>query len=385
MMIRAKIAAAILFFLLAGIIALPRPAAALETTAEFAMLMDYETGAVLWGKNVDEPMYPSSMSKLMTLEMLFNAIRDGTVSLEDEFRISEYAWRVGGAASGSSTMFAELNSNVPVDAILRSIIIQSGNDACIATAEALSGSESAFAEAMNERAKELGMKNSHFVNSTGWPHPEHIMTAYDLGLLSRHLIMDFPEYYPIFRETEFTWNGIRQGNRNPGLYLDPTIDGLKTGHTQAAGYGLVASAKRGDQRLILVVNGLQSEKARADETVKLMDWGFRSFKRYDLFAAGAVVENAPVWQGTYGEVPLVSKKDINVIISPQQRRDMKVTVVYQTPIAAPIAVGQEIGALRIEVPGIPVQEHPLVAGGAVERQGIFGRAMNALKHMILGS
>lgn len=384
-MIRAKIAAAILFFLLAGIIALPRPAAALETTAEFAMLMDYETGAVLWGKNVDEPMYPSSMSKLMTLEMLFNAIRDGTVSLEDEFRISEYAWRVGGAASGSSTMFAELNSNVPVDAILRSIIIQSGNDACIATAEALSGSESAFAEAMNERAKELGMKNSHFVNSTGWPHPEHIMTAYDLGLLSRHLIMDFPEYYPIFRETEFTWNGIRQGNRNPGLYLDPTIDGLKTGHTQAAGYGLVASAKRGDQRLILVVNGLQSEKARADETVKLMDWGFRSFKRYDLFAAGAVVENAPVWQGTYGEVPLVSKKDINVIISPQQRRDMKVTVVYQTPIAAPIAVGQEIGALRIEVPGIPVQEHPLVAGGAVERQGIFGRAMNALKHMILGS
>lgn len=384
-MIRAKIAAAILFFLLAGITALPRQAAALETTAEFAMLMDYETGAVLWGKNVDEPMYPSSMSKLMTLEMLFNALREGTVSLEDEFRISEYAWRVGGAASGSSTMFADLNSNVPVDAILRSIIIQSGNDACIATAEALSGSESAFAEAMNERAKELGMKNSHFVNSTGWPHPEHVMTAYDLGLLSRHLIMDFPEYYPIFRETEFTWNGIRQGNRNPGLYLDPTIDGLKTGHTQAAGYGLVASAKRGDQRLILVVNGLQSEKARADETVKLMDWGFRSFKRYDLFAAGAVVENAPVWQGTYDQVPLVSKTDINVIISPQQRKDMKVTVAYQTPISAPVALGQEIGTLRIEVPGIPAQEHPLIAGGAVERQGIFGRAMSALKHMILGS
>lgn len=385
MLIRAKFVSAILFVLMASVIALPRPAAALETTAEFAMLMDYETGAVLWGKNADEPMYPSSMSKLMTLEMLFNALRDGTVSLEDEFRISEYAWRVGGAASGSSTMFAELNSNVPVDAIMRSIIIQSGNDACIATAEALSGSESAFAEAMNERAKELGMMNSHFVNSTGWPHSDHIMTAYDLGLLSRHLIMDFPEYYPIFRETEFTWNGIRQGNRNPGLYLDPTIDGLKTGHTQAAGYGLVASAKRGNQRLILVVNGLPSEKARADETVKLMDWGFRSFKRYDLFAAGAVVENAPVWQGTYDEVPLVSKKDINVIISPQQRRDMKVTVVYQTPITAPIAVGQEIGALRIEVPGIPVQEHPLVAGGAVERQGIFGRAMGALKHMILGS
>ena len=385
MSIRVKFVSAILFLLLASVIALPRPAAALETTAEFAMLMDYETGVVLWGKNADEPMYPSSMSKLMTLEMLFNALRDGTVSLEDEFRISEYAWRVGGAASGSSTMFADLNSNVPVDAIMRSIIIQSGNDACIATAEALSGSESAFAEAMNERAKELGMMNSHFVNSTGWPHPEHIMTAYDLGVLSRHLIMDFPEYYPIFRETEFTWNGIRQGNRNPGLYLDPTIDGLKTGHTQAAGYGLVASAKRGNQRLILVVNGLPSEKARADETVKLMDWGFRSFKRYDLFAAGAVVENAPVWQGTYDEVPLVSKTDINVIISPQQRRDMKVTVVYQTPIAAPVALGQEIGTLKIEAPDMPALEFPLVAGGAVERQGIFSRAMGALKHMILGS
>lgn len=385
MLARAKFIPAILFLLLASIIAMPRPAAALETTAEFAMLMDYETGAVLWGKNADEQMYPSSMSKLMTLEMLFNALREGTVSLEDEFRISEYAWRVGGAASGSSTMFADLNSNVPVEAILRSIVIQSGNDACIATAEALSGSESAFAEAMNERAKELGMNNSHFVNSTGWPHPEHVMTAYDLGLLARHLIMDFPEYYPIFKETEFTWNGIRQANRNPGLYLDPTIDGLKTGHTEAAGYGLVASAKRGDQRLILVVNGLPSEKARADETVKLMDWGFRSFKKYELFTAGAVVDNAPVWEGTYDQVPMVTKNDINIIISPQQRKDMKVSVVYQSPIAAPVAPGQEIGTLKIEVPGIPVQEFPLVAGGAVERQGIFGRAMGALKHMILGS
>lgn len=385
MTIRAKFVSAVLFFLLAGMAVLPRPAAALETSAEFAMLMDYDTGAVLWGKNVDEQMYPSSMSKLMTLEMLFNAIREGTVSLDDEFRISEYAWRVGGAASGSSTMFADLNSNVPVDAILHSIIIQSGNDACIATAEALSGSESAFAEAMNERAKELGMNNSHFVNSTGWPHPEQVTTPYDLGLLTRHLIKDFPEYYPIFRQTEFTWNGIRQANRNPGLYLDPTIDGLKTGHTQAAGYGLVASAKRGDQRLILVINGLPSEKARADETVKLIDWGFRSFKKYKLFDAGAVVDTAPVWQGTYDEVPLVSTSDIQVIISPQQRKDMKVSVVYQAPVAAPVALGQEIGKLRVEVPGAPAQEYPLVAGGAVERQGIFGRAIGALKHMILGS
>ena len=384
MMFRVKIASALTILLLAGLVALPRPAQALETTAEFAMLMDYETGTVLWGKNVDEPMYPSSMSKLMTLEMLFNAIRDGTVSLEDEFRISEYAWRVGGAASGSSTMFADLNSNVPVDAILRSIIIQSGNDACIATAEALSGSESAFAEAMNERAKELGMRNSNFVNSTGWPHPDHVTTAYDLGVLARHLIKDFPEFYPIFKETEFTWNGIRQGNRNPALYLDPTVDGLKTGHTEAAGYGLVASAKRRDQRLILVINGLESEKARADESVKLLDWGFRSFKHYKLFEANTPIDNAPVWQGTYEQVPLVSRADISMIMSTQQRRDMKVSVIYETPIQAPVAAGQEIGMLKVEAPDMPAKEFPLVAGGAVERQGIFSRALGAIKHMITG-
>lgn len=384
MMFRVKIASVLTILLLAGLAALPRPAQALETTAEFAMLMDYETGTVLWGKNVDEPMYPSSMSKLMTLEMLFNAIRDGTVSLEDEFRISEYAWRVGGAASGSSTMFADLNSNVPVDAILRSIIIQSGNDACIATAEALSGSESAFAEAMNERAKELGMRNSNFVNSTGWPHPDHVTTAYDLGVLARHLIKDFPEFYPIFKETEFTWNGIRQGNRNPALYLDPTVDGLKTGHTEAAGYGLVASAKRRDQRLILVINGLESEKARADESVKLLDWGFRSFKHYKLFEANTPIDNAPVWQGTYEQVPLVSRADISMIMSTQQRRDMKVSVIYETPIQAPVALGQEIGKLKVEAPDMPAKEFPLVAGGAVERQGIFSRALGAIKHMITG-
>lgn len=383
-MIRKTLAPAFFLLLLAFAVVMPRSASAMETAAEYAILMDYDTGTVLWGKNIDEEMYPASMSKLMTLEMLFNALREGTVSMDDEFRVSEYAWRAGGAASGSSTMFADLNSYVPVHAILRGIIVQSGNDACIATAEALSGSESAFAEAMNERAKKLGLNNSHFMNSTGWPHPEHVTTAHDLALLARHLIKDFPEYYPMFRELDFTWNGIRQGNRNPALYLDPTVDGLKTGHTQASGYGLVASAQRRGQRLILVVNGLQSEKARADESAKLLDWGFRSFKRYDLFTAGTPIDNAPVWQGTYEQVPLVAKTDISVIMSPQQRKDMKVTVAYDTPIVAPVTAGQEVGVLKIEAPDMPVQEHKLYAGGAVERQGIFARAMGGLKHMILG-
>ena len=347
--------------------------------------MDYETGAVLWGKNEDETMYPASMSKLMTLDVLFGALRDGSVKLDDEFIISEHAWRTGGAASGSSTMFADLNSSVPVEALLKSIIIQSGNDACIAVAEALSGSEEAFAIRMTERGKEIGLTGSVFKNSTGWPHDEHVMTPRDLALLARHIIMEFPEYYPLFKERDFTWNGIRQANRNPGLYLDPSVDGLKTGHTEAAGYGLTASAQRGDRRLILVLNGLESERARADETVRILDWGFRSFKNYKLFAAGTPVENVPVWQGTYAEVPLVSTSDIDVILSVDQRRDMKVSVAYQTPLMAPVEAGQHIATLKIETPGAPTREYPLVAGGSVERKGILARAGGALMHMLFGS
>jgi len=367
-----------------ALLAAPRDAQAFDTQAGFAVLMDYDTGTVLWGKNADEQMHPASMSKLMTLEMLFTALENGSVSMDDEFKISEHAWRAGGAASGSSTMFADLNSTVPVHAILRGIIVQSGNDACIATAEALSGSESSFAEAMTARGKEIGLENSNFENSTGWPHPDHLMTPRDLAILARHLISDFSEYYPIFKETDFTWNGIKQGNRNPALYLDPSVDGLKTGHTEASGYGLVASAKRKDQRLILVLNGLPSEKARADESVRLLDWGFRSFKHYKLFTAGAPIDNAPVWQGTYNEVPLVSKTDIDIIMSPEQRKGMKVTLAYDTPIEAPVAAGQRIATLRVEAPEMPLREYPLVAGGAVERQGLFGRAMGSLKHMLLG-
>ncbi|MBX3495692.1 MAG: D-alanyl-D-alanine carboxypeptidase [Parvibaculum sp.] len=384
-----KSAASFLFVCLAlfgAAFAAPRAAqAAFDTSAKFAVLMDYETGEVLWGKNENETMYPASMSKLMTLDVLFGAIREGSVSLEDEFIVSEYAWRTGGAASGSSTMFAELNSSVPVSALLKSIVIQSGNDACIVVAEALSGSEEAFAIRMTERGKEIGLKNSVFKNSTGWPHEEHVTTAHDLALLARHIIMEFPEFYPIFKERDFTWNGIRQGNRNPGLYLDPSVDGLKTGHTEAAGYGLTASAKRGDRRLILVLNGMESERARADETVRVLDWGFRSFKNYKLFAAGTPIENAPVWQGTYREVPLVSASDIDVILSVDQRRDMKVTVAYETPLVAPVAAGQKIGVLKIETPGAPVREYPLLAGGNVERQGIFSRAFGALTHLVFGS
>lgn len=362
-----------------------RPAMAFDTTAQYAVLMDAATGTVLWEKDGDVRMHPASMSKLMTLSMLFDALKSGTVKLTDEFPISEHAWRAGGAASGSSTMFAQVGSRIPVETLIQGIIVQSGNDACIAVAEALKGSEPEFAAAMTERAKELGLTGSTFANATGWPDPNQMMTAHDLARLARHIIYDFPEYYHFFSEKEFTWNGITQHNRNPALFLDPTVDGLKTGHTEASGYGLVVSAKRGDERLILVVNGLPTEKARAEEGVRILDWGFRSFKKYKVFAAGAVVDNAPVWQGTYGEVPLVAAKDVDLIMTPDQRKAMKVTVSYQAPVKAPIAAGQRLGTLRIEAPDKPVQEIPLISGANVDRLGIFGRAASALRHMIFGS
>lgn len=368
----------------AGVLA-SRPALSFDTSAQYAVLMDASTGTVLWEKDGETPMHPASMSKLMTLSMLFDALKAGTVKLTDEFPISEHAWRAGGAASGSSTMFAQVGSRIPVEILIQGIIVQSGNDACIAVAEALKGSEPEFAAAMTERARELGLTNSTFANSTGWPDPNQMMTARDLALLARHIIYDFPEYYHYFSEKEFTWNGITQHNRNPALFLDPTVDGLKTGHTQASGYGLTVSAKRGDERLILVVNGLPSEKARAEESVRILDWGFRSFKKYKLFAAGAPVDNAPVWQGTYAQVPLVSTADVTLIMTPDQRKGMKVTVTYTTPVKAPVAAGQRVGTLRIEAPDMPVREIPLVAGANVERLGIFGRALSALGHMIFGS
>lgn len=361
------------------------PARAFETSAKYAVLMDYQTGAVLWEKDADTRMHPASMSKLMTLEMLFHALKDGTVKLDDKFTVSEHAWKTGGAASGSSTMFAKVGSKIPVEDLIQGIIVQSGNDACIAVAEALKGSESAFADAATERAKEIGLKNSSFANATGWPNPDHMMTAHDLARLARHIIKDYPEYYHYFAEKVFTWNGITQHNRNPALYLDKTVDGLKTGHTEQSGYGLVVSAKRDGERLIAVLNGMPSEKARAEEGIRVIDWGFRSFRHYKLFAANTPVENAPVFQGSYAKVPLVSTDDIDVIMSPEQRRKMTVKAVYSTPIAAPVKAGQRLGTLRVEAPGLPTREFPLVAGADVERLGIFGRAMDSLKTMIFST
>lgn len=352
----------------------------IESPASHAILLDDTTGVVLFEKNADEPMAPASMSKLMTLLMVFERLREGSISLEDTMRVSEAAWRMGG-----SRMFVEHNSRVSVADLLKGVIIQSGNDASVVLAEGLAGSEEAFAEEMTRRGREIGMTLTTFRNSTGWPDPEHLTTAHDLAILAKRIIDEFPEYYEIFKETEFTYNGIRQGNRNPLLYKDIGADGLKTGHTEESGYGLVASATRNGRRLILVINGLESVNQRSQESERLLDIGFREFNNYPLFAANDVVEEAQVWLGDESTVPLVLEKDLLLTMSRKARRDMKVTVVYESPLPAPIAKGARLAQLRIDGPNMEPVVHDLVAAVDVDRLGFVGRLGAAVNHIVWGT
>ena len=359
-------------------------AQAIESIAKQAILIDTTTGAVLFGKNADMLMPPSSMSKMMTVYMLFERLRDGSLSMDDTFSISENAWRKGGAKSGGSTMFLIPGKKVRVEDLIRGIIVQSGNDACIVVAEGLASSEEAFAEEMTARAKELGLKNSVFKNSTGWPDPEHLTTARDLAILAQRTIEDFPGFYHYYKETEFTYNGIRQINRNPLLYRDIQVDGLKSGHTQDAGYGLTASATKGDRRLILVVNGLASKKERRREPDRLLAWGLREFNNYKLFSAGEEVTKAEIWLGKEAQVALMIEKEMLITLSRKARRKMKVAVHMESPVPAPIAKGQKIAKLVVTAPGFDPIEVPLIATQPVERLGLFGRLGTALKAIIWG-
>ena len=355
-------------------------ALALETKAREALLFDFETGTVLLEKDADVPMPPASMSKIMTAFMVFEQLKDGHLSLDDRLPVSEKAWRMGG-----SKMFVKVGESIRVEDLLRGIIVQSGNDACIVIAEGLSGSEDAFAEAMTTRAAELGMSGSTFANSTGWPHPDHRMTARDLVSLATRIIRDYPTEYGYFGERDFTWSDITQGNRNPLLYRDIGADGLKTGHTEEAGYGLTASAVQGGRRLVLVLNGLSSKKERSEESARLMSWGLRQFKNYKLFEAGAEVERVPVWLGDQDRVPLVAPQQLVVTLERAARKGMKVTLVYDGPIPAPIKKGQTIAHVRITAPDSPTVELPLQAGADIGRLGPFGRIFAAIKYLIFGS
>ena len=360
------------------------PTEAIETPASSAVVIEVTTGKILLDKNADVPMAPASMSKLMTLYLLFERLKDGSLSLDDTFRISENAWRKGGAKSGSSTMFLPPRKRVRIEDLIRGIIVQSGNDACIVVAEGLSGSEEAFAAEMNERGREIGLLNSTFRNSTGWPHPEHLMTPRDLATLSAALIKKFPEFYHYFKEVEFTYGGIRQMNRNPLLYKEMGVDGLKTGFTTESGYGLAASALRGERRVILVVNGLGTKRARSREPERLMEWAFREFNNYALFKAGEQLDEAPVWLGTSNRVPLLIKEDVILTFPRKHRRKMKVKLVYDGPIPAPIERGTEVGKVVVSIPGQTDLSVPVLAGADIEQLGLFGRLWSAMSTILLG-
>ena len=356
------------------------PAGAIETPAREAFIVDAATGTVLLEKKADDLMPPASMSKLMTVYMVFEQLKAGALSLEDTFPVSEKAWRKGG-----SKMFVEVGSRVRVDDLLRGIIIQSGNDACIVVAEGIAGSEEAFAEQMARRSREIGLTNSTFRNSTGWPDPEHRMTARDIATLSQRIIADFPQFYPYFAEKIFTYNKIRQGNRNPLLYRSTGADGLKTGHTEESGFGLAGSVLRNGRRVILVVNGLGSIKARSSESLRLIDWAFRTFRNYALFEKGATVDKADVWLGTEASVPLVIDQDVKITLQRSARRDLVAKIKYTGPIAAPITKGAEVARLVISAPGFNTLEVPPRAGAAIGRLGFFGRLGTAIRHLVWGA
>ncbi|MDE0202396.1 MAG: D-alanyl-D-alanine carboxypeptidase [Rhodospirillaceae bacterium] len=357
----------------------PRPAAAVDTEAQQFILMDAGTGMVLAEKNADEPMYPASMSKIMTLYVVFEHLADGQLDLEDTFTVSKKAWRMKG-----SRMFLEVNTKVTVSELLRGVIVQSGNDACIVLAEGLAGSEAGFADLMNETAVELGLADSHFSNATGWPDSDHITTARDVAELSRRIIADFPEYYPMFAEKTFTYNGIKQGNRNPLLYRYDGADGLKTGYTEASGHGLAASAKRGEQRLVLVVNGINGVDTRARESERLLSYGFRAFRTYVLFRAGQVVDNFEVWLGEAEELPLVAESDIVLMMPRKSRKAMVVKIVADGPIAAPVEKGTRVATLVVSAPDVETREWPLLAGATVDSLSGFGRIGAAIDALIWG-
>ena len=359
-----------------------RPAAAIETMAREAILVDESSGSVLFEKNPDQPMPPASMSKIMTAYMVFSQLRDGKLKLDDTFPVSENAWRTGGCVSEGSTMCLKLGERAKVEDLLRGMIVQSGNDACIVLAEGIAGSEEAFAAQMTQKGREMGLQSSTFRNATGLPEAGHLMTARDLATLAKRTIQDFPEYYHYYSEKEFTWNGIKQGNRNPLLYKNVGADGLKTGHTKDAGYGLAASAKQNDRRIILVVTGLPSMKARAEESERLIDYAFREFENVHLVNAGEQVDSAEVWLGDADSVPLQAAKDVIVTVPRRARADLKVAVVYDGPVSAPIRKGDVIAKLNVSAPGIPQLEVPLVAGTDVDRKGPIGRAFANLESLI---
>jgi len=355
-----------------------------QTKAPFAILMDYESGTILFQKKANERMEPASMAKMMTIAITLKMLKNAQLSLDDEFFVSEYAWRAGGAASGGSSMFAELNSKIRVEDLLRSVIIQSGNDASIILAEGIAGTEDTFANVMNELAQEIGLKNSNFTNSTGLPDKNMYVTSYDLAILAQYIIKEFPDFYPIFSEPSFEWNKIKQSNRNTLLGMDIGVDGLKTGHTESAGYGEVVSSNEGGRRVIAVLHGMESIKQRSEEARKLITWGTRSFEQVTAFNNGEVVAKIPVYGGEVSTVDLVGEGVVSVYVPKGSKKCLSANIAYSSPILPPVLKGDKIAELHIMCDKQLIQSTPLYALQSVEKGSIVRRASDALKELALG-
>ncbi|MCK9919226.1 D-alanyl-D-alanine carboxypeptidase [Microbacteriaceae bacterium K1510] len=354
-----------------------------QITAPHAILIDAENGGVLYERDPDKLIFPASLAKLMTAEYVFHEIKEGRIKLTDEYPVSENAWRKGGAPSGTSTMFAALHSRVSVDDLLKGLAIQSANDACIVLAEAIAGSEADFAAKMTERARQIGLTQSVFTNSNGLPDPGTKVTTRELAMLARQIILTYPEFYKYFGEPEFTWNKIRQHNRNPLLPMGIGADGLKTGFTKDAGYGLVGSAVQNDLRLIVVVNGLKTPKERAEEAKKLLEWGFKSFEQRVLFTDGQEIGAAKVYGGSTGRVPLVATGPVKVMMPKAGGDKLIARIAYTGPVPAPVTAGQPIGSLKVWRNDKLVLTQPLKATESVAKGSLSQRALDAVTELVI--
>lgn len=353
-------------------------------TAPHAILIDAENGGVLFERDPDKLIFPASLAKLMTAEYVFNELKSGRINAKDEFLVSENAWRKGGAPSGGSTMFAALHSRISVDDLLHGVIIHSGNDACIVLAEGIAGNEAEFAAKLTQRARAIGLTKSTFANSSGLPDPGTQVTTRELGLLARHIVVTYPEYYKIYGQRDFLWNKIRQPNRNPLLGMEIGADGMKTGFTREAGYGLVGSAVQNGLRLIVVVNGLNSAKERGDEARKLLEWGFKSFERRILFAEGQIIGSAKVYGGSDSSVPLVAGREVRVMIPKSGGDRLIARIVYSGPVPAPVEQGAPVGVLKVWRNENVILQMPLKAAEPVARGGLPKRAFDAVSELMIG-
>ncbi len=355
-----------------------------QTAAKNAILIDAGTGTVLFEKEADQSYPPASLAKLMTMEVVFHAVKMGHVKLSDTFFVSENAWKNGGASSGGSTMFAQLKSEIPLSDLIQAVIVQSANDGCIIIAEGMAGSEIAFAGLMNERARDIGLKGSNFTNSTGLPDPGQYITARDLAKLAQHIIREYPEFFPIYSQESFTWNKITQSNRNPLLSMGIGADGMKTGFTEESGYSIVGTVKRNEQRLIAVLLGMTTMNERAEESRKILDWGSRAFRKVQLYAAGEVIGEASVYGGEKTGVGLAGKETVEIFLPIGFRDRLRAQITYQGPLIPPVEEGTEVATLKVWIGDKLSQETPLYASETVERGDLQRRSIDALKELALG-